>query len=139
MFFTFLCVLILLDVKKMDINSKVLAFIGDAVYEVMIRSYLLKMKTNDVNKLETLKVKYVSAKSQALILDDLINKNVFNENELSIIKRARNTKLSSKPKNTDIITYKKATALEALIGYLYIKKDFKRMDEIKNLIVDKGD
>lgn len=123
----------------MDINSKVLAFIGDAVYEVMIRSYLLKMKTNDVNKLETLKVKYVSAKSQALILDDLINKNVFNENELSIIKRARNTKLSSKPKNTDIITYKKATALEALIGYLYIKKDFKRMDEIKNLIVDKGD
>lgn len=139
MFFTFLCVLILLDVKKMDINSKVLAFIGDAVYEVMIRSYLLKMKTNDVNKLETLKVKYVSAKSQALILDDLINKNVFNENELSIIKRARNTKLSSKPKNTDIITYKKATALEALIGYLYIKKDFKKMDEIKNLIVDKGD
>ncbi len=139
MFFTFLCVLILLDVKKMDINSKVLAFIGDAVYEVMIRSYLLKMKTNDVNKLETLKVKYVSAKSQALILDDLINKNVFSENELSIIKRARNTKLSSKPKNTDIITYKKATALEALIGYLYIKKDFKRMDEIKNLIVDKGD
>lgn len=139
MFFTFLCVLILLDVKKMDINSKVLAFIGDAVYEVMIRSYLLKMKTNDVNKLETLKVKYVSAKSQALILDDLINKNVFNENELSIIKRARNTKLSSKPKNTDIITYKKATALEALVGYLYIKKDFKRMDEIKNLIVDKGD
>lgn len=123
----------------MDINSKVLAFIGDAVYEVMIRSYLLKMKTNDVNKLETLKVKYVSAKSQALILDDLINKNVFNEKELSIIKRARNTKLSSKPKNTDIITYKKATALEALIGYLYIKKDFKRMDEIKNLIVDKGD
>ena len=97
----------------MDINSKVLAFIGDAVYEVMIRSYLLKMKTNDVNKLETLKVKYVSAKSQALILDDLINKNVFSENELSIIKRARNTKLSSKPKNTDIITYKKATALEA--------------------------
>ena len=78
----------------MDINSKVLAFIGDAVYEVMIRSYLLKMKTNDVNKLETLKVKYVSAKSQALILDDLINKNVFNEKELSIIKRARNTKLS---------------------------------------------
>ena len=139
MFFTFLCVLILLDVKKMDINSKVLAFIGDAVYEVMIRSYLLKMKTNDVNKLETLKVKYVSAKSQALILDDLINKNVFSEKELSIIKRARNTKLSSKPKNTDIITYKKATALEALIGYLYIKKDFKRMDEIKNLIVDKGD
>ena len=139
MFFTFLCVLILLDVKKMDINSKVLAFIGDAVYEVMIRSYLFKMKTNDVNKLETLKVKYVSAKSQALILDDLINKNVFNEKELSIIKRARNTKLSSKPKNTDIITYKKATALEALIGYLYIKKDFKRMDEIKNLIVDKGD
>lgn len=123
----------------MDINSKVLAFIGDAVYEVMIRSYLLKMKTNDVNKLETLKVKYVSAKSQALILDDLINKNVFNEKELSIIKRARNTKLSSKPKNTDIITYKKATALEALVGYLYIKKDFKRMDEIKNLIVDKGD
>ena len=123
----------------MDLNSKVLAFIGDAVYEVMIRSYLLKMKTNDVNKLETLKVKYVSAKSQALILDDLINKNVFSENELSIIKRARNTKLSSKPKNTDIITYKKATAQEALIVYLYIKKDFKRMEAIKNIIVEKGD
>lgn len=121
------------------INPKVLAYIGDAVYEVMIRSYLLKIKTNDLNKLQTLKIKYVSAKNQALILDDLINNNLLNEEELQTVKRARNTKVSSKPKNTDIITYKKATALEALFGELYLEEDLKRIEELKNIILNKGD
>ena len=121
------------------INPKVLAYIGDAVYEVMIRSYLLKIKTNDLNKLQTLKIKYVSAKNQALILDDLINNNWLNEEELQTVKRARNTKVSSKPKNTDIITYKKATALEALFGKLYLEEDLKRIEELKNIILNKGD
>ncbi len=121
------------------INPKVLAYIGDAVYEVMIRSYLLKIKTNDLNKLQTLKIKYVSAKNQALILDDLINNNLLNEEELQTVKRARNTKVSSKPKNTDIITYKKATALEALFGKLYLEEDLKRIEELKNIILNKGD
>ena len=121
------------------INPKVLAYIGDAVYEVMIRSYLLKVKTNDLNKLQTLKIKYVSAKNQALILDDLINNNLLNEEELQTVKRARNTKVSSKPKNTDIITYKKATALEALFGKLYLEEDLKRIEELKNIILNKGD
>ena len=121
------------------INPKVLAYIGDAVYEIMIRSYLLKVKTNDLNKLQSLKIKYVSAKNQALILDDLINNNLLNEEELQTVKRARNTKVSSKPKNTDIITYKKATALEALFGKLYLEEDLKRIEELKNIILNKGD
>lgn len=121
------------------INPKVLAYIGDAVYEIMIRSYLLKVKTNDLNKLQTLKIKYVSAKNQALILDDLINNNLLNEEELQTVKRARNTKVSSKPKNTDIITYKKATALEALFGKLYLEENLKRIEELKNIILNKGD
>ena len=64
-----------------------------------------------------------------------MNKEFFNEEEISIIKRARNHKGVSHPKNCDIVTYKHATALEALIGYLKLENDDKRIDEIMNKIL----
>ena len=115
------------------INVLALAYLGDAVYEVYIREKLINKGINNVDKLQTESVKYVSAKGQANILDKLIDNNFLSDEEIEIVKRGRNYKRSSHPKNTDIITYKCSTGFEALIGYLYlINKD--RLNEILNQI-----
>lgn len=118
----------------MEYNSLVLAYIGDAVYEVFVRKYLIKSNIVKVNDLQKKSLDYVSAKNQAFFLKELLNKDFFSQEELEIIKRARNTKTHSKPKNCDILTYKHATALESVIGYLYINNDLKRIEEIFNCI-----
>ena len=115
------------------INVLALAYLGDAVYEVYIREKLINKGINNVDKLQTESVKYVSAKGQANILDKLIDNNFLSDEEIVIVKRGRNYKRSSHPKNTDIITYKCSTGFEALIGYLYLtNKD--RLNEILNQI-----
>ncbi len=78
---------------------------------------------------------YVSAKNQARFLEELMNEDFFDEEEISIIKRARNHKGVSHPKNCDIVTYKHATALEALIGYLKLEKRNDRIEIIMNRIL----
>lgn len=116
-------------------NVLVLAYIGDAVYEVYIRNYLIKKNIVKVDKLQKEAVKYVSAKSQRVFLEKLINQKFFNQEEIAIIKRSRNHKGNRHPKNTDIITYKYATAFEAIIGYFYLTNN-KKLDEMMNLIYD---
>ena len=117
-----------------EINVLVLAYLGDTVYENYIRKYLISKNIANVNDLQKEAVKYVSAKSQAQFLTELVDKNFFSEEELTIIKRARNYKTKSHPKNCDIITYKYATGLEALIGYLELEGQHKRIEEIMNFI-----
>ncbi len=119
-----------------NINSLVLAYLGDSVYELYIREYLIKRKLNKVNDLQKEAIKYVCAKSQSEMLRRLINDEILNESELSIVKRARNSKVTSSPKNTDILTYKHATAFEALIGYLYLKEDINRLEIIMGYILE---
>lgn len=102
------------------INVLALAYLGDSVYEVYIREKLINKGINNVDKLQTESVKYVSAKGQAKILDELIDNDFLSEEEIEIVKRGRNYKRSSHPKNTDIITYKCSTGFETLIGYLYL-------------------
>ena len=102
------------------INVLALAYLGDSVYEVYIREKLINKGINNVDKLQTKSVKYVSAKGQAKILDELIDNDFLSEEEIEIVKRGRNYKRSSHPKNTDIITYKCSTGFETLIGYLYL-------------------
>lgn len=117
------------------INIMTLAYLGDAIYEVYVREYLIK---NDIAKVEELQkeaVKYVSAKSQAKILDNLIENNILNESEIDIVKRGRNYKRASHPRNTDIITYKMSSGFEALIGYLYMNNQKDRLDKIINYIL----
>ena len=109
------------------INAGALAYLGDSVYEVEIRNYLVLKGINNANKLQKEAVKYVSAYAQADILEKLIKEDILNEDELYTVGRARNYKPNSKPKHTDIVTYKKATALEALFGMLYINKNTNRM------------
>ena len=119
----------------MDVNVISLAYIGDAVYEVYVRDYLIKSGIAKVEELQKESVKYVSAKSQCKILSFLIDNNLLDENELDIVKRGRNYKRASHPKNTDIITYKMSSGFEAMIGYLYLNNDKDRLDEIMNYIL----
>ena len=118
-------------------NSLALAYIGDAIYEVYIREYLLKQGLEKVNKLQREATKYVSARGQANYLKMLIDDKFLNEEEIKIVTRARNHKTNSHPKNTDIVTYKNATGLEALIGYLYLDKNIDRIEEIMNYIKER--
>lgn len=119
------------------INVITLAYLGDSVYEVYIREYLINKGIIYVDKLQKEAIKYVSAKSQAKILDYLIDNNYLTNDEIDIVKRGRNYKRDSHPKNTDIITYKKSTGFECLVGYLYLSKNINRLDEIMNIIKEK--
>lgn len=122
----------------MDMNVLALAYMGDSIYEVYIREYLIKNNIVKVDDLQKESIKFVSAKGQACFLKQLILEDFFNQEELNIIYRARNHKCNHKPKNTDIITYKTATGLEALIGYLYFKENKDRIDEIMSKIIEMG-
>ena len=118
-----------------SINTLVLAYLGDSVYELLIRDYFLKQGLNKVNNLQNKVTNYVSAKAQSKYVQYLIDNNILNKEELDIVKKGRNAKVNSHPKNTDILTYKWATALETLFGYLYIKEDKMRINELINIIL----
>ena len=118
-----------------DINVLVLAYLGDTIYEDYVREYLIRKGIANVNDLQKEAIKYVSANGQAKNLKQLLDENMFNDEELSIIRRARNHKNSSHPKSCDVITYKYATAFEALIGYWKLKNNINRIEEIVNKIL----
>lgn len=118
-----------------EINVLVLAYLGDTIYERYIREFLIYQKIANVNDLQKESVKFVSAKAQAKFLTEFVEKNILTEEELALVKRARNYRSGKHPKNCDVITYKHATALEALIGYLYLTGKNKRIDDIMNYIL----
>jgi len=119
----------------LEINVLVLAYLGDTIYENYVRKYLINKGIGNVNDLQTASINYVSAKAQAKFLTEFVNKNFFTDEEMDVIKRARNYKSNSHPKNCDIITYKHATGLEALIGFLELAGRKERIDEIMNNIL----
>lgn len=112
------------------INIITLAYLGDAIYEVYIREKLIKIGITKVDELQKETIKYVSAKGQAQILKDLIDRNILTDSELDVVKRGRNNKRSIHPKHTNIITYKLSTGFEALIGYLYLSNNTERLNTI---------
>lgn len=124
--------------KKIDIhnlNVLALAYLGDAVYEIYIRKYLLKQGIVKVKDLQQNATEYVSAKKQSQFLNEMIESSFLHEDEIAIMKRARNHKSHQAPKGTDIINYKKSTGLEAIIGFLYLEKKENRINEIMKHIV----
>ena len=110
-----------------------LAYMGDAVYETIIRRHLLEKANMPVNKLHKLAKDYVSANAQSTLMD--IIEPHLTEEELAVYKRGRNAKPHTVPKNTDINVYKRATGLETLIGYLYLTGSTSRIDELVELIL----
>ena len=123
----------MIETKERNILS--LAYIGDGIYELMVRTYLLKQGNIKVNDLQHMAIKYVSANAQRNILEKINNANILNEEEICIIHRARNNTNGRHPKNTDIITYKYATSLEALFGYLYLEKNYNRLSELMKYVI----
>ncbi len=112
-----------------------LAYIGDAVYEVLIRTVVIGIGNSRVNKYHQTTKEYVQAKGQAEFYNHI--KEILTEKEEDIFKRGRNAKSSSSAKNTDILTYRYATGVEALIGYLYIDQDIDRILEIMQYGLEK--
>lgn len=126
-----------MDVNMISVIT--LAYMGDAVYEVYIREDLIKKGIAKVEDLQKEAIKYVSAKSQARILKYLLDIGYLSNEEIDVVKRGRNYKRGSHPKNTDIITYKNSTGFEALIGYLYLSDKIDRVTEIVNFILEEYD
>ena len=118
-----------------EINALALAYLGDSVYEIYIRKYLINKGISKVKDLQNEAIKYVSAKGQAKYLKELIEKEFLTLKEINIVNRGRNHKGTRHPKGCDIITYKYATGLETLIGHLYLENKFDRIDEIMKEII----
>ena len=115
--------------ELITMSPLVLAYLGDTVFESHIREYLITKNINKkVNDLHKSAVKYVNAKAQATIIHNIEDQ--LTEDELRIYKRGRNQKSHTSPKNADIIDYKHAAGFEALIGYLYLDKNYERLEYI---------
>ena len=104
------------------------AYIGDAVYELYVRNKLINETNLKPHKLHIEAIKYVKAKSQAESLEKIYNK--LTEQEKDIVRRGRNAQNHHLPKNSNVHEYMYSTAFEALIGYLYLTKQNKRLKEI---------
>lgn len=111
------------------LNPLQLALIGDGVYEIYIRNFILSNNTElSAHKMHVKAIGYVKAKSQSAIMH--IIEDTLTEDELYIYKRGRNTKSATVPKNADVIDYRNATGFEALVGYLYLIGDRERLYNI---------
>ena len=118
----------MIDAKQL--NSLALAYMGDAVYEQYIRYHLLQKGTVRPNQLHRLGTSFVSAKAQAKVVYHLLETSFLNEEEEAVLRRGRNAKSGSVPKNTDVQTYRHSTAFEALLGYHYLLNHQTRIEEI---------
>lgn len=124
-----------IDNINLDIvSNQTLAFIGDAVYNVYIRSYLASISNKNTGMLHKQSVNYVSAKAQSKIMDGIIDK--LTEEEIEIYKRGRNTNVGTISKKVDVVEYKKATGFEALLGRLYINKNTLRLEQLIDIAIE---
>ncbi len=112
----------------MQYNGQTLAYLGDAVYELLVRNHLLKIGVSKSGNLHEEAVKWTSAKGQFEKLKRV--EPLLTEQEKNIIHRGRNAKLTRKARNVDLATYHYATGLEALFGYLHLKNEYERIDKL---------
>lgn len=110
-----------------DVNILLLAYLGDAVYELWVRKHLLGLGIPKVEEMHRAAVRYVQAKNQAGLLHSLMDE--LDETETEVVKRGRNAK-GHHPRNVDVVTYRHATAFEALIGYWYLTGQTARMNDV---------
>lgn len=112
-----------------DINTTALAFIGDAVYEIFVRKHVMETGQRNADMLHRAAVSYVRAEAQAQAVKSLM-KDFLTEEEVALVKRARNHKSVSKSRSAGPVAYKLATAFEALMGYLYLDGQQSRLAEV---------
>lgn len=101
---------------------------GDAVFETYVRAHLLKGGEFHADKLHKSAVRFVRAEAQAGLVKEILDD--LTEDEMALVKRARNRKSATKPKNADPVDYKWATAFEALLGYLFLSEEKARLEQI---------
>ena len=111
-----------------DINTTALAYMGDAVYEQAVREHVIKKGSYHVGNMHKLSTDVVNASAQAKIIRTMFDE--LSEVEQKLVKRARNRKYNTKAKNADPVTYKWATAFEALVGYLYLADENERLESV---------
>lgn len=117
------------------LNPLQLALVGDGVYEVFIRDYILSNNTElSVHKIHRKAIGYVKAKSQSDIMHNI--EELLTEEESYIYKRGRNAKSATVPKNADVRDYRMATGFEALVGYLYLINDKERLEFVFNKSIE---
>ena len=115
--------------RAMDYASLSLAYIGDGVYELYVRSRIIKEHPDlPAHKLHKEAIKYVSAEAQSRSIEAMLPH--LTERENAQFKRGRNAKSPTSAKNASIVDYRRATGFEALIGFLYINKEHERLDEL---------
>ncbi|WP_028520309.1 Mini-ribonuclease 3 [Ruminococcus flavefaciens] len=111
-----------------------LAFLGDSVYDTLVREYLLRRANMPVAKLHSAKIRLVCAEFQSKAYDLVAEK--LSEHELAVLKRGRNATGNTVPKHADAAEYRRATALECLFGYLYLTGGNERISELFELIIN---
>lgn len=114
-----------------------LAYIGDAIFELVVRTVLVERKNTQAEKLHKAATKIVKAETQALMIEVL--KEELTEEEMAVFKRGRNAKAVTRAKNASMSEYRRATGFEALMGYLYLKGDMERMIELIHLGTEKAE
>lgn len=120
-----------LNLKEVDAASYsplVLAFIGDCIYDLIIKTMIISEGNRQVQKLHEETSQFVQAAAQSRMMRAMQQN--LTEEEHSIYRRGRNAKSVSPAKNQSIIDYRRATGFEALLGYLYLKKEYKRLMEL---------
>ncbi len=125
--------LILSDVNPRELPSLTLAFIGDSVYELLVREYLLSKGKRQVGDLNKEKVAMVCCSAQTKALDKI--KTLLSEEEEGVFRRGRNVQVNSVPKNSSLKDYHTATGFEALFGYLYLCGRTDRIRELFEIII----
>ena len=123
-------------VNEKLLNSLALAYMGDAVLETYVRYHLLQNGQVKPQLLHKEATRYVSAKAQSSVLHQMKEEGFFLEEEIAILKRGRNAKSGTIPKNTDVQTYRYSTAFEALLGSLYLAGNQERLEEIIQYTLD---
>lgn len=122
------------DVKQL--NSLALAYMGDAVFEQVVREHLIRSGRVRPNILHREATNYVSAKAQATIVKEMLNTNFLTEEEEAVLRRGRNAKSGTVPKNTDVLTYHYSTAFEAVVGSLYLSEQADRLQEVLRFSIE---
>ncbi|MBA4536995.1 Mini-ribonuclease 3 [Bacillus aquiflavi] len=117
-------------IDEKQLNSLALAYMGDAVFELYVRRHLLQSGKVKPHQLHREATHYVSAKAQSMAIHQLLDNSFLSEEETAVVRRGRNAKSGTVPKNTDIHTYRYSTGFESLLGYIYLSGNEERLDEI---------
>ena len=120
-----------------QLNGLALAYVGDAIYEIYIRDYLIEQGATKPNKLHKAATNYFSAKAQAYLIKEMLEEKLMTPEEETFYRRGRNSKSHTSAKNADVTTYRIATGFEALMGYLHLTKQTERLEELIEWCIQK--